>query len=185
MLVASAFGGLLASAIANMNGVGGYSNWRWIFILEGLATIIIGVVAFFTVSDFPDNSKWLTEDEKQFLIERNNKTSLAMAVDKVKLADVIRFFKDVRNILGGIIYFGMSSTEVKTMSHRADSLTLAMVVPIYGNFALCITLSLTYYNFQDLPILHRPSSKLLAIAPCRLNCTQFHLLLQHLDWPSF
>ena len=134
MLIASAFGGLLASAIANMNGVGGYSNWRWIFILEGLVTIIIGIVAFFAVADFPDNSKWLTEDEKRFLIERNNKTSLAMAVDKVKLADVVRFFKDVRNILGGIIYFGMSFTESETLSDRTNTIKLAMVVPIYGKF---------------------------------------------------
>jgi hypothetical protein len=30
-----------------MNGVGGYAGWRWIFILEGLLTVVVAVVAFF------------------------------------------------------------------------------------------------------------------------------------------
>jgi MFS family permease len=40
---AGAFGGLLARGIMGMNGVGGKTGWAWIFIIEGIVTIIIGV----------------------------------------------------------------------------------------------------------------------------------------------
>jgi hypothetical protein len=39
---AGAFGGLLARAIMEMDGVGGLASWQWIFILEGIATVIVG-----------------------------------------------------------------------------------------------------------------------------------------------
>lgn len=37
--IAGAFSGLLAYAIAKLDGLGGLAGWRWIFILEGLATV--------------------------------------------------------------------------------------------------------------------------------------------------
>jgi len=40
---AGAFGGLLARGIVEMRGVGGLSGWQWIFVLEGLITIIVGM----------------------------------------------------------------------------------------------------------------------------------------------
>ena len=39
---AGAFGGLLARGIVEMDGIGGKSGWAWIFILEGIVTLIIG-----------------------------------------------------------------------------------------------------------------------------------------------
>lgn len=60
--------GLLAAAIGQMDGVKGLAGWRWIFILEGLATITIGLVTFFVLVDSPERSqKWLDEDERRFL----------------------------------------------------------------------------------------------------------------------
>lgn len=40
---AGAFGGLLARGIMEMSGVGGKGGWAWIFILEGLLTLVVGV----------------------------------------------------------------------------------------------------------------------------------------------
>ncbi|KAI0191642.1 major facilitator superfamily transporter [Astrocystis sublimbata] len=63
-----AFSGLLAYAIAKLNGVGGLEGWRWIFILEGLITVLIGVSCFFLLVDSPAlSSRWLDEDEIRFL----------------------------------------------------------------------------------------------------------------------
>ncbi|KAH7098254.1 MFS general substrate transporter [Auriculariales sp. MPI-PUGE-AT-0066] len=68
--VSGAFGGLLAAAIAKMHGVGGYPGWAWIFILEGLLTIIAGVASFWIIQDFPDTAKFLTDKERAFVIRR-------------------------------------------------------------------------------------------------------------------
>ncbi|KAF2405500.1 major facilitator superfamily transporter [Trichodelitschia bisporula] len=61
---AGAFGGLLAPAIMQMNGTAHLASWRWIFILEGLATFLIGCLAFFAMNDYPDRANFLTKAEK-------------------------------------------------------------------------------------------------------------------------
>ena len=68
--VAGAFSGLLAYGIAKMDGVGGYEGWRWIFILEGILTVLVALVAFFTIYDFPETAKFLTKEEKEWVIHR-------------------------------------------------------------------------------------------------------------------
>lgn len=65
--LAGAFSGLLAYAIAKMDGVAGYQGWRWIFLLEGIASVVVGVACFFILIDSPETSSWLTDEEKQYL----------------------------------------------------------------------------------------------------------------------
>ncbi|PFH54784.1 hypothetical protein AMATHDRAFT_134158 [Amanita thiersii Skay4041] len=68
--VAGAFSGLLAAAIANMDGIGGKPGWAWIFILEGLATTVAAFISFWVVQDFPETAKFLTEEERVFVIRQ-------------------------------------------------------------------------------------------------------------------
>ncbi|KAF1997984.1 MFS general substrate transporter, partial [Amniculicola lignicola CBS 123094] len=68
--LAGSFGGLLAAAIAKMGGVGGKPGWAWIFILEGLATLLVGVASYWMVHDFPDEAKFLTPDDRARVIRR-------------------------------------------------------------------------------------------------------------------
>ena len=42
--LAGAFGGLLARGILEMRGVGGLAGWRWLFIIEGILTVLIGMI---------------------------------------------------------------------------------------------------------------------------------------------
>lgn len=66
--LSGAFSGLLAAGIAKMSGVGGLEGWRWIFILEGIVTVVLGVLCFFFLIDSPKLSgKWLNQDEIRFL----------------------------------------------------------------------------------------------------------------------
>jgi len=50
-----------------MDGIGGLSGWQWIFILEGLLTVLGGVAAIFTIYNGPDSVSWLTEEEKRYI----------------------------------------------------------------------------------------------------------------------
>ncbi|KAF2870908.1 major facilitator superfamily domain-containing protein [Massariosphaeria phaeospora] len=68
--LAGSFGGLLAAAITEMGGVGGYEGWRWIFILEGLMTVFVGCFCWWMVFDFPDTARFLTADEKLRALRR-------------------------------------------------------------------------------------------------------------------
>lgn len=53
-----------------MKGVGGKPAWAWIFILEGLVTVIAGAASFFIIQDFPEDAKFLTEAERTVVIRR-------------------------------------------------------------------------------------------------------------------
>lgn len=95
--LAGAFGGVLAAGIGKMDGIRGYSGWRWVFILEGLATAIAGIICFFLVSDFPEDVNWLSDEERDFL-----RTKLAKDVGKadhntkLTFRDVLDVFKDCK-----------------------------------------------------------------------------------------
>ncbi|KAE8309303.1 major facilitator superfamily domain-containing protein [Aspergillus transmontanensis] len=70
-LVAGAFGGLLAYALYHMHGWGGYSGWRWIFIIEGLLSIVSALSAKFLIAEWPERAKFLSSEVKELLKELN------------------------------------------------------------------------------------------------------------------
>lgn len=73
--LSGAFSGLLAYAIAKMDGVGGYEGWRWIFILEGIGSVLAGVLCFFLLPDSPSlSTRWLEPSESRYLQLSHAKT---------------------------------------------------------------------------------------------------------------
>lgn len=56
--------------MASMVGVGHLSNWQWLFLLEAIPTVLLGVVAFFFLDDRIKDAKWLNAREKA-LLEHN------------------------------------------------------------------------------------------------------------------
>ena len=106
--VAGGFGGLLAAAIGNMDGLRGFRAWRWIFILEGTLTCVIALLSFFLITDFPEEAKWLQEDERDYmksrLLEKHGRT---ITDNHITIHDTIEVFKDYKIYLGGIIYFSL------------------------------------------------------------------------------
>ncbi|KAH8923191.1 MFS transporter [Atractiella rhizophila] len=64
--LSGAFGGLLATAILNLDGRAGLEGWRWIFILEGIATCVIGVITSFILPQSLATAKFLTPEERDF-----------------------------------------------------------------------------------------------------------------------
>ncbi|KAJ4357778.1 High-affinity nicotinic acid transporter [Didymosphaeria variabile] len=106
--LAGAFGGLLASAIGKMDGMRGYAGWRWIFILEGTLTCVVSFFFFFLLPNFPEEVKWLTDEERDFVQARLRIDQGRSARERpIKLADVGRVFKDPKIIVGGFMYFGL------------------------------------------------------------------------------
>ncbi|KAJ4491464.1 major facilitator superfamily domain-containing protein [Lentinula edodes] len=68
--LAGAFGGILAFAIGKMEGIGGRRGWQWIFILEGLLTILVSLIAYFVVPTWSYKAKFLTELEREHLLSK-------------------------------------------------------------------------------------------------------------------
>ncbi|EJD01968.1 MFS general substrate transporter [Fomitiporia mediterranea MF3/22] len=68
--IAGAFSGLLAFAIEFMDGAHGLRAWSWIFILEGIATVTVGLLAFLVLVDFPATAHFLTPEERAYVIHK-------------------------------------------------------------------------------------------------------------------
>jgi D-galactonate transporter len=66
--VAGIIGGPLSGWILrDMGGIYGLRGWQWLFFIEALPAVILGVVAYFYVSDKPDAAGWLSADEQKSL----------------------------------------------------------------------------------------------------------------------
>jgi MFS family permease len=65
--VAGALGGLLAYGIGHMDGVRGMSGWRWIMIIEGIPSFLIGIVTYFALPNDADTAYFLDDDEKALM----------------------------------------------------------------------------------------------------------------------
>lgn len=90
--LAGAFGGLLAYGIGHMDGVAGQSGWRWIFIIEGLPTFILGIASWWWLADSPETAWFLTSEEKQ-LMEIRRLQQIGVT-DEFDWADVRAGLKD-------------------------------------------------------------------------------------------
>ncbi|KAJ5235552.1 Major facilitator superfamily domain general substrate transporter [Penicillium citrinum] len=144
--IAGAFSGLLAYGIAKMDGVGGYAGWRWIFILEGLLTVVVALIAPFAIHDSPETATFLTEEERRFVIHslriQNSADAREMVQDEAKFQTkyVIDAFLDWQIWLGLFMYWGITCplygislflpSIIKDLGYASSTAQL-LTVPIY------------------------------------------------------
>ncbi|XWX01510.1 hypothetical protein V2A60_009538 [Cordyceps javanica] len=70
-LLSSAFGGLVGAGIQyGMDGARGLHSWQWLFILEGITTVVVSLASIYVLPDFPSNTVWLTAEERALAIHR-------------------------------------------------------------------------------------------------------------------
>jgi ACS family tartrate transporter-like MFS transporter len=67
--IAGVVGGPMASALLRLEGVAGLHGWQWLFLLEGLPAIALGVSVLFVLNDGPANAGWLSVRERTWLAE--------------------------------------------------------------------------------------------------------------------
>lgn len=65
--ISTAVGGPISSGILAMDGVLGFAGWQWLFLLETIPSIVLGVVVLFYLKDTPKDAKWLTVEEREWL----------------------------------------------------------------------------------------------------------------------
>ncbi|KAF8133663.1 major facilitator superfamily domain-containing protein [Boletus edulis] len=103
--VAGAFGGVLAYAIIKMEGIGGLHGWQWIFCLEGATTVLVALAAPFAMSDYPETATFLTEVERQYIVELMKADSQGLATH-YNFQFVLQALKDYKIYLQFVIYIG-------------------------------------------------------------------------------
>lgn len=112
--LAGSFSGLLAFGIQHMEGVAGLGGWRWIFILEGILTVCVGVTIPWVLPNSPETASFLSEQEKAFVSERLRLDVRVSMEHDNDVEDTDKFewrylkdaLKDWKIYLGVIIYWG-------------------------------------------------------------------------------
>jgi len=74
LLIGAYIGGSVVSAplagfILQMGGFLGLAGWKWLFLLEGLPSIVMGIIFIFALVDRPEQAKWLEPEEKEWLVK--------------------------------------------------------------------------------------------------------------------
>ncbi|KAL8287660.1 hypothetical protein RQP46_003518 [Phenoliferia psychrophenolica] len=123
--VSGAFGGLISAGIGSgMQHVGGQPAWAWIFILEGLVTIVIGVLSFWMVVDF------LTPKERDMVVRRlQEDEQFSAAGEGFQWKSIIDSLRDWRTWVGMGAYMGVDG-PLYAFSLFTPSIVSALV-PIY------------------------------------------------------
>ncbi|KAG4435372.1 hypothetical protein IFR05_009158 [Cadophora sp. M221] len=140
---AGAFGGLLAAAIGKMEDVAGRPGWSWIFIIEGLLTIVVAAFAYWIVVDTPDSAKFLNAEEK---LEINRR----LVHDRSDLADEF----DMR-------YFWDALKDWKIYVHML--ITIGIYTPVYS-FSLFLPTIIRNMGYTKI------QAQLLSVPPYVLGC---------------
>ncbi|KIK61860.1 hypothetical protein GYMLUDRAFT_42275 [Collybiopsis luxurians FD-317 M1] len=105
--ISGAFSGLISVAIHNMDGVGNLAGWRWIFILEGLLTVVVACASYYMIQDYPETARFLSEEERVFVIRRlQDDVRLSAAGEKYKKKYIWQSLKDWKTWAAMGIYMG-------------------------------------------------------------------------------
>ncbi|KAJ3343054.1 hypothetical protein HDU93_000224 [Gonapodya sp. JEL0774] len=139
--------GLLAIAMEGLNGRAGLKAWQWVFILEGIPAILLGVVMYFILLEFPNSpTSYLTPEEQDVAIRRLPSQTPSMADKTFVIREAISVFAQPAHWLFLISYFAMS-IGVQSISNFLPSLLLGMgyssplsanLMSAWPNFAACI-----------------------------------------------
>ncbi|KAL4925274.1 major facilitator superfamily domain-containing protein [Aspergillus undulatus] len=68
--LSGAFGGAIAYGVGHLNGHLGLEGWRWLFIIEGVPSIAVGLLVLFFFPSYPERAGWLTAEEKELQARR-------------------------------------------------------------------------------------------------------------------
>lgn len=102
--IAVIIGGPISSLLLLMDGIGGFAGWQWMFIVEALPAIILGVLLITMLTDRPEQAMWLTPEQRRWLAD----TLASEAADKQARGAATSFaaaFREPRVWVLSLLYF--------------------------------------------------------------------------------
>jgi ACS family tartrate transporter-like MFS transporter len=66
--VSSVVMGMVAGALLDLQGKAGLAGWQWLFLIEGLPAVLLSLVFFFFLPDSPAEARWLTAEERAWIL---------------------------------------------------------------------------------------------------------------------
>ncbi|HIH4846056.1 TPA: MFS transporter [Morganella morganii] len=110
--LALTLGSPLSGALLELHGWMGRSGWFWMFVIEGLPAVVIGIFAFFWLDDSPEKARFLTAEEKKALTEqlasenaKTETTSVLSALKNIKVWHLALIYGTIQISVYGLMFF--------------------------------------------------------------------------------
>ncbi|KAF4918283.1 putative transporter [Colletotrichum viniferum] len=92
----TAFAGLIAIGVFQMEQLAGLSGWRWLFIIQGVITFVISIASIFILPNEPLNTRWLSEDDQRLAHARVARDTVELEDNTSTWAGLLQATRDTR-----------------------------------------------------------------------------------------
>jgi ACS family tartrate transporter-like MFS transporter len=103
--LSAVLGGPICGLLLELNNVFGLKGWQWLFLAEGVPSVVLGVVTLYCLPDRPSDANWLSPAQKAWLEAKLS--SERNAVEKVKKLSLAEALRSPKVIALGFVYFGI------------------------------------------------------------------------------
>ena len=102
--ISTVIGAPISGLLLGLDGVAGLKGWQWLFIIEGIPAVLLGIVSWFFLTDRPEHANWLKPEQKAWLAAKlNSEIAAKEAVKRVTLGEAL---SSPKVITLALIYFG-------------------------------------------------------------------------------
>ena len=103
--VSNALGAPVSGLLLQMDGIMGLQGWQWLYIIEGIPAILLGLLTPILMTDRPRDAKWLAPEEREWLASTMDK-ELAVK-SSTGNHNFLAGLKDKRTLTYSALYFGL------------------------------------------------------------------------------
>jgi MFS transporter, ACS family, tartrate transporter len=143
--VSGVIGAPLSTLLLRLDGIAHLAGWKWLFLGEGLPSVLLGFAAFFVITDRPEDAEWLSPTERQWLI-----AEVASQSHYARATHISHAFRSATVWLLSAIYFAMSvglyalslwlPIVIKSITNASDLRVIGLTTVPYALAALAMLL---------------------------------------------
>jgi ACS family tartrate transporter-like MFS transporter len=102
-------GGPISGALLGLHGTGRLAGWQWMFLLEGIPAVLLGIVVFFYLTDNPKDARWLSAEQRTWLLNALGHEQHSNSLDV--RTNFFAAFTNPAVWLLGLVYFGLNTVS--------------------------------------------------------------------------
>jgi MFS transporter, ACS family, tartrate transporter len=130
-------GGPISGALLGLHRTAGLAGWQWMFLMEGIPAILLGAVAFAYLVDQPEQARWLSTAERDWLVNTLQRERAEIAIVNGQFAAL----RSPRIWMLALVYFGLTTVSYGVSLWLP---TLIRSVSGVGNFAIGLLSAIPY-----------------------------------------
>src|SRR5215831_13893731 len=155
--VSGVVGGPLSGALLSLNGVLGLAGWQWLFLVEGIPAILLGIIVLAYLTDRPETAHWLSSEEKDWLVsklaaERSSRSKTHSTGIAATLINPTIWHLGIIFLLAAIGFYGYSfwaPLVIKSLTRSNDLVVGIILGAISALTITCMLLNSAHSDHTD------------------------------------